>query len=523
MNKINILDCTLRDGGYINNWNFGNVSIKKIIENLCSANIEVIECGFLRDTEYNSECSVFSDVGQIATVIGQKKESVMYVAMIALGEISIDSICPKLENSIDGIRLTFHKHQWNEAKQFAIQLMNKGYKVFIQPVGTTSYSDEELLHLINDVNQLNPFAFYLVDTLSIMYRKDLRRLFFLIDNNLNPDICLGFHSHNNLQLSFANAQELMHFDTKRNIIIDTSVYGMGRGVGNLATELLTQYINENVVDKYSILPILSIADKYLLKIYCEHRWGYDLPYFLSAKEHCHPNYASYLMSKETLSVEAISKILSLLPVNERDLYNKQLVEGLYLNYQNCFIDDLATVNELKSVFEDKEVLIIASGNSINERKDVIKNYSTKNKPIIISVNFECKNVTPNYIFISNQKRFIDSIFDKNVKFITTSNLKDLVTNNNYTINYSSYLGCGAAADNAGAMLIRFLKKCGVKTLVLAGFDGFEHNKDNYCVGINSVVSDSKSAFEKNNDISSQLKNALENVSYKLLTPSRYDI
>ena len=95
----------------------------------------------------------------------------------------------------------------------------------MQPVGTTNYDDESLLKLIKDVNELKPFAFYLVDTLGVMYRHDMRKLFYLIDSNLSMSIKLGFHSHNNLQMSFANAQEMMRLAKRRKIIIDSSCYG----------------------------------------------------------------------------------------------------------------------------------------------------------------------------------------------------------------------------------------------------------------------------------------------------------
>ena len=103
-------------------------------------------------------------------------------------------------------------------------------------------------------------------------------------------------------MSFANAQEMIRLNRERTIIIDSSCYGMGRGVGNLATELITDYINNNLGQKYSLTPILNIVDKYIMPIYAQQRWGYDLPYFLSATYKCHPNYAAHLIRKETISI-----------------------------------------------------------------------------------------------------------------------------------------------------------------------------------------------------------------------------
>lgn len=309
MNKIKILDCTLRDGGYINDWNFGERTIKKIITKLSQSNIDIIECGFITDVSFNENKTLFDSVERIKKYIEPKNENVSYVGMIAQPYPSINNIAKYDGKSIDGIRVTFHEDEIDEALIYGKQLMDKGYKIFIQPVGTTSYSDGSLLELIRKVNNLKPVAFYLVDTLGIMYKNDLLRMFYLLDNNLDESISLGFHSHNNLQLSFSNAQELLAIHTKREIIIDSSVFGMGRGAGNLCTELITHYINENIKEKYNIVPLLEIFDEYLSNIFSNIRWGYSMPYYLAAVNNCHPNYSTYLMNKQTISVKSINTIL----------------------------------------------------------------------------------------------------------------------------------------------------------------------------------------------------------------------
>lgn len=527
MKQVSILDCTLRDGGYINDWNFGKEAIRQIITKLGSAGVDCIECGFLRDVSYRKDASVFSDVSQIAPLIAPKKKNTLYVAMIALGEIDVQKILPCDETSIDGIRLTFHKQDWEKAKQAALHLMDKGYKVFIQPVGTTSYSDEELLRLIVDVNALRPFAFYLVDTLGILYRHDLLRLFYLIEHNLDSQITIGFHSHNNLQLSFANAQELLRLNTKHDMIIDTSVYGMGRGVGNLSTELLAEYINANIEQRYLLDPLLTIADQYLMSIFAEQSWGYALPYFLSAREQCHPNYASYLLKKETLTIEGIFKILSIIPAKQRDLYSPKLIEKLYLSFQNCQFDDTETIAEMQKIVQGKTVLILAPGASITAYEQQILHFSKNPETVTIAVNFCPQSFETDLIFISNKKRLdlLKKEWNGSTGFVATSNLlNDEMPDTVRFVNYSSYLGEGKGADNVGAMLIRVLKRAGVGRIALAGFDGFDvDSSENYCVNSYKRAMDRKTTEEKNEDISKQLKQALKGISYDLLTPTRYKI
>ena len=154
----------------------------------------------------------------------------MIVAMIAIGEKEIhpDKLPECNGKSITGIRLTFHNHEIDKAINWARIIKDKGYKIFMQPVGTISYTDLELLQLVERMNELTPYAFYIVDTLGSMTKNELLHFFYNIDANLNSNIRIGFHAHNNLQLAFSNAQELSRVQTQREVILDASIYGMGK-------------------------------------------------------------------------------------------------------------------------------------------------------------------------------------------------------------------------------------------------------------------------------------------------------
>lgn len=518
-NKVRVLDCTLRDGGYINNWNFGKETIKNIINNLVDANIDIIECGFIRNVSYDSDSSAFCSMDQMVETIYPKSQNTLYAVMIEHHNCVYGKIPPYDGKGADIIRVTFRRNEWQEARQSIKELIDKGYKVCVQPVGTTNYDDEALLRLLKDVNQLKPYAFYLVDTLGVMYRHDMRKFYYLIDSNLSKDICIGFHSHNNLQMSFSNAQEMIRLAHRRNIIVDSSCYGMGRGVGNLATELFCDYINNNIDQRYSIIPILNIVDKYLMTIYSRQRWGYDLPYFLSATVKCHPNYAAYLMKKETLDIENIEKILSLIPIDARKEYDEKLIDKIYFRVQASEVDDKNAVCELTRMIGGKEVVILGSGSSLIKEKEKIDKI-IKGK-FVITTNFTTDKYMADALFISNEKRLSSLAEQLKGCILSTSNLK---INDSFVFNYGSLLGEGEASDNAGSMLIRLLKKVGVKKVYLAGFDGFDVDSSlNYIVDGYKKLLDSDAVKKKNDDISKQLKLALCGISYEVITKSKYEI
>lgn len=527
---IRILDCTLRDGGYINNFNFGKRAIASIISKLAESNIDMIECGFLSDKEYDENKTVFSSLDQVKNIIGKKNPNVTYIGMIALGEkeISGEKIPPYDNLSVDAIRITFHKNEKDQALKLCLHLMDKGYKIFMQPIGTSTYTDSELLDLIRDINAVEPYAFAIVDTLGTMYKNELIRLYHLFDHNLSKNISIGFHSHNNLQLSFSNAQALLHLPSRRNIIIDSSVFGMGRGAGNLCTELLTQYINDNIIEKYNVIPLLEIIDEYISPIFKMTPWGYSVPYYLSATYNCHPNYASHLLNKQTISVKTIDILLNRIPNTERAIYNKALIENIYLAYQNREVDDQSVLDALAILMKDRPVLVIAPGKSIHDEDLKIKSYITQNNPAIISVNFGYTEILSDFVFVSNAKRYEAnrSIFTEgSIKVILTSNIhEDNVYPSHYTVNYSSLLNDNPSiSDNAGMMLLNLLAKLSVNEIILAGFDGFSEKVEENYYKTDLINSAETSELKlKNEYIKSFLDELKKTVRLKFLTKSIYE-
>lgn len=526
MKNVKILDCTLRDGGYINNWEFGENTIKAIISKLIQSKVDIIECGFLINKHFNNNFSRFDSISKPLSVIGENIKKSLFVVMLDVGDgdIDLDKIADSSEMSIAGIRLSFNHNNIEKAIKIAQKIKTKGYKIFLQPMKTSDYKDEDLIKLIKNVNDLSPYAFYIVDTFGSMYQNDLLRLFYLIDNNLKEDIKIGFHSHNNLQLSFSNAQVLMNLKTKREIIIDSSVFGMGRGAGNLATELLARYINDNVQNKYEITPLLNIFDEYLSNIYTKTPWGYSLPHFLSATHNCHPNYSTYLLNKQTISVETINILLNKIPKKEKGVYNKDLIENLYLNYQKHKVNDNKTKELLSERFKDKKILILAPGETLLSEKDKISDFIGSEKPITISVNFAHKAC--DYMFMSNLKRFKKIIYNSHEQkpVILTSNITQEEKENLFVLDYGSLiLDDYMVSDNAGLMLIKFLTKIGVKNVTLAGFDGFDPNKEkNYFDTklINNI--EAEELIKKNNAMEEVLNKLSKTIKIEYLTTSLYN-
>lgn len=165
----------------------------------------------------------------------------------------------------------------------------KGYLVQFNPMDSISYSDEERAALIEKVNIAMPASFSIVDTFGAMYLDDLEHIFKQVDSLLDKNIKIGLHSHDNLGLSCALAEAMVNMAGKsgRDVIIDGSLFGMGRGAGNAKTELLADFLNKKYGCNYNIPLLLETIDKYITPVLNNINWGYDLPMYVCGTKHSH--------------------------------------------------------------------------------------------------------------------------------------------------------------------------------------------------------------------------------------------
>lgn len=306
---INVLDCTLRDGGYVNNWEFGSENIQRIISLLLSARIDYIECGFLKDTVYDPNKTIFTDPKQLPSG-NNLCLMINYPA----------EILPEQSDVI--LRVAFKKKDLKSALDYCKILKSKGHRIFINPMVTDSYTEDELIDLIEEVNEIEPIALTIADTIGEMTADDIENLFRIINSRLRENIAICFHSHNNLQMSFANTQRLIELCVDRDLIIDSSIFGMGRGAGNLCTELITKHLG-----KYNMSDIMSVSRDYIMPIYEKQPWGCSAESYLGAINHCHPNYVKFLSGKN-LSAEQMNKIFQSIPDDKKTVFDKELIEKL---------------------------------------------------------------------------------------------------------------------------------------------------------------------------------------------------
>ena len=481
MKKINVLDVTLRDGGCVNNFNFGQQYMDEIITAQEAAGVDIIEVGYLyeKNGSVSGRTQYINEQVIPKCIMSHKREHISYVAMMDYGKFDVRQLKPRDSKGIDGIRVAFHKKNYKDIVAVGENIMGKGYDLYIQPMITLRYSDLELLNLVEMVNSKlpNAKAFYIVDSFGEMRPNDMCRILSLVDNNLNIDISLGFHSHNNLQMSYSNAITLLQFQTMRDILIDCSIMGMGKGAGNLNTELLLEHLNLYYEKNYNIPPLLQVIDRVINQLHSEFYWGYAPQYYLSAIKQCTPSYASFFYSKHMLSIDQVGELLDLISPEKRNSFDKKYAELLYREYNGRqVVDDSSTIKELTKVLNGKRIILVAPGKSLLRIKSNLQLWGKCDDTVIIGLNVDFE--FEDYIVVTRREVY-DKVALYGKKVIVPSNIAD--NKNNTVLNYNNWIDKKAEVhDSSFVICMNLLKVCCVNKIMLAGFDGFSADiNENY--------------------------------------------
>jgi len=530
MMKRQILDCTLRDGGYLTEKHFNENIVRGIINGLTEAAIDYVEIGFLQDDVNPHENVAYQNSKDARKFIPDNRKNTLYTVLADYSRYSVSNLDPYDGQSFDAVRVCFFKRERKDITSFAREVIAKGYKLFVQPVDILGYSDIELIDLISDVNLIKPDGFAIVDTFGSMYMDDLHTVFSIIHHNLNPNIAIDFHSHNNLQMSSALSQEFLNISqNKRDAVVDSTIMGIGRGAGNAPTELIVQYANDKMNGKYHLDTILDLIDSYIMGIKAQFKWGYDISMFLAGCFSSHVNNVDYLLKKPSLCSKDIRFILNSVDAAQRKRYDYNNLEALYLEYLKSNIDDSNAMEILSNAVSGKKILVVAPGKSVGTEKAAIQSFIKRHNPIVIAVNFLPDMFPFDYVYFSNRHRYDFWKYDdrlKNIKKIITSNISSTDEENDLTISFLRLVKSGwNNLDNSVIMLLRLLDGLSVNIIALAGFDGFSAEGGSYFSQDFENETNPKECLQKNAEIEDMFFNFLQNKKVKkvfFITQSRFD-
>jgi 4-hydroxy 2-oxovalerate aldolase len=330
--QISILDCTLRDGGLaledaMLNGTEHQVFNDKVAENFINAmqnsNVDIIEIGSIEITDSDmSAFSIYQNIEQASKLIPKNKSSrEIYTVLFRGPDTPVTSIPKWNPLFCEGVRVIIRYSEIKKSLDFCRALAEKGYKVFVQPMVTMRYSDSEIQTLIDESNNMGAYALYLVDSYGYMEPRDTLKLFRRIDEGLSSEIRIGLHAHNNMNLAFNNVRVMVEQNSNRSIIIDSTIMGMGQGAGNMQTELLVPYLNNNN-GNYNYHSILDACE--IINSYCgDNLWGYSVTHVLSAVTKTAYKFAVFFRKTHKLPFSKIYDLLYNIPEEYRHRYTNE--------------------------------------------------------------------------------------------------------------------------------------------------------------------------------------------------------
>ncbi|MGN0666762.1 MAG: hypothetical protein ACI4KF_09580 [Huintestinicola sp.] len=345
--QIKLLDCTLRDGGFAledaekNNISAGTFSEddrNHIAQKMTESGAEIIELGAIEVTPSDRKgFAIYPDIESISAVMPPKKNSSqLYAGFFRGPDRPLEEIPPYSENMLEAVRVCLRYSELRKSLDYCKGLCEKGYKVFIQPMVTARYTDEELSLLTQEANSMGAYALYFVDSYGFMTEEDVAYYFGRFDRELAPSIKIGFHAHNNMEMALPNVLSFIKNCGSREIIIDSCADGMGQGTGNLQTEIIMNYLNRMYGKNYCLDKVFDVCET-IGKFNSNRLWGYLPARFIPAVNGTAYKYALALKNKYGMSLAEIHSILSNISEELRYRYTPENAEklvidsGIYVN------------------------------------------------------------------------------------------------------------------------------------------------------------------------------------------------
>jgi 4-hydroxy 2-oxovalerate aldolase len=295
---IKVLDCTIRDGGLINAYQFSDEFVKAVYETCVEIGVDYMEIGKIVSKKVMSPAEYgpwnFCEESDIRRIVGNNDTPLKLAVMADIGRTFKENIIPRENSVVDMVRVATYIHQLPSAIELIQDAHDKGYETTVNLMAISKVSETDLDDALALLAKTPADVIYVVDSFGTFYSEQIQRL---TEKYLNVAEAvgktLGIHAHNNQQLAYANTIESLIIGTS---YLDATVGGLGRGAGNCPLELLMGFLKN---PKYSMIPLLKLIENHINPLRETIHWGYDIPYMLCGQLNEHPRSAiSFIKNNE---------------------------------------------------------------------------------------------------------------------------------------------------------------------------------------------------------------------------------
>jgi 4-hydroxy 2-oxovalerate aldolase len=290
--KIKVLDCTIRDGGLINNHNFDHRFVREVYKALSEAKVDYMEIGYKNSKRLFDPKEYglwkFCEDDDIRKVIDGIESETKISVMVDVDRVDVEDIKPRKDSPVAMIRVASYVKDIDKAIYLVNHFADKGYETTVNIMAISRALDNELNEALQQLEKESKAqVIYIVDSFGALYQETTEFLIKKAKSILKTKE-VGIHAHNNQQLAFGNTIEAIIHDAN---FVDATIYGLGRAAGNCPLELIMGFLKN---PKFDIRPILDVISKEFIPLREKIEWGYIIPYMITGILDEHPRAAMAL-------------------------------------------------------------------------------------------------------------------------------------------------------------------------------------------------------------------------------------
>ncbi len=383
---ITFIDCTLRDGGYYNAWDFESGLIGRYLEAMGAAGVDVVELGLrtLKTGGFKGPCAFSTDqfLGSLPVPDNLSVGVMVNAAELVSGSSMEDSLkrmfpVSAAQSPVDLVRIACHVHEFSEALKASVWLHERGYRVGFNLMQVADRQQAEVEELAREASTYPLDALYFADSMGSMGPEQTTNIVRWLRRHW--DGALGIHTHDNLGMALQNTLTAL---SEGVTWVDSTVTGMGRGPGNARTEELAIELASLRRSRISLVPLMQLIRQDFRPMQERYGWGTNPYYYLAGKYGIHPTYIQEMLSDSRYNEEDILAAIEHLRVEGGKKFSVNTLDAARHFYGQNQDGDWNP----KSLLKDRDVLLLGTGPGVERHKWALENYIQKNRPVVIALN-----------------------------------------------------------------------------------------------------------------------------------------
>ncbi|WP_338355656.1 aldolase catalytic domain-containing protein [uncultured Marinobacter sp.] len=396
MSDITFLDCTLRDGGYYNQWDFPEALVQDYLYAMRDAGVDVVELGFrsVANSSFKGACAFTTD--SFLETLDIPEELTVGV-MVNGSEVSdresqltvLEKLFPNSANEspVDVVRLACHVHEVSAALDAVRWLKTKGFYVGLNLMQIADREKHEVVELAREASASNLDVLYFADSMGSMDSEQTRKIVGWFREGWHGP--LGIHTHDNLGRALENTLAAMADGVTW---LDSTVTGMGRGPGNARTEELAIEMAEQRSKPVNLIALMKLVNQRFKPLQDRYGWGTNPYYYLAGKYGIHPSYIQEMLSDSRYGEEDVIAVLEHLRVEGGKKFSLNTLDAARHFYRGVPRGAWAP----ESLISGREVLILGSGPGVNGHQRALEAYIRAHRPLVFALNTQ-EGIAPSLI------------------------------------------------------------------------------------------------------------------------------